>query len=153
MFRWHRVDHRIASASAATALVIAVTGSAAASTVVSGAPVAVRCTETLANGDVTNGGMSGVGRCTLTGAIDDRGKTTDYRRQVGDKALIRRVVAGRKGTITFLITIHLGTGAEPQWSVISGSGRYRGLRGKGREVVDDFSSTPATFVMKGTVSR
>ena len=28
-----------------------------------------------------------------------------------------------------------------------------GLRGKGRQVVDNFSATPATFVMKGTISR
>jgi hypothetical protein len=37
--------------------------------------------------------------------------------------------------------------------VTSGSKAYRGLRGKGRQVVDNFSATPATFVMKGTISR
>jgi hypothetical protein len=64
--------------------------------------------------------------------------------------VIRRVV-GRKGPITFAITIDFGTGAEP-WSVRSGSKAYRRLHARRRQVVDDFSSTPARFVMKGLVS-
>lgn len=118
-----------------------------------GGAITVRCTESLKSADVTDGGVSGAGRCTIGGAIDDQGKATDYRTSVANKALIRRVVVGRKGTITFLITIDLGSGVAPRWSVKSASGAYRGLHGKGREVVDDFSSTPATFVMTGTVSR
>jgi len=157
MTRCVRLDLRIAPAVLATALAAAVTGAAVASSATAsradaGRAVTVRCTEILKAADVTNGGVAGTGHCTISGAIDDKGKATDYRRQIANKALIRRVVVGRNGTITFLITIHLGTGGEPPWSVISGSGRYRGLRGKGREVVDDFSATPATFVMKGAVS-
>ena len=34
-----------------------------------------------------------------------------------------------------------------------GTKAYKGLRGKGKQVVDNFSSTPATFVLKGNVSR
>jgi hypothetical protein len=152
MTRGECISHRHAPAALAAALGLAVTCSAAASPARASRDVTVRCTETLIGPDVTDGSVAGTGRCTLTGAIDDRGKVTDYRTEVGNTALIRRVVVGRKGTITFLITIDLVTGAEP-WSVRSGSRLYRGLHGKGRQVVDDFSSTPATFVMKGTVSR
>jgi len=152
MTRCKRADQLIAPAFLAVALATAVTGSAAASRVATNRDVTVRCTEILKNPDVTNGGIAGTGHCTLIGKIEDKGKATDYRRQVGNKALIRRVVAGKKGTITFLITIDLKTGAEP-WSVTSGSRAYRGLRGDGRQVVDNFSATPATFVMKGTISR
>jgi hypothetical protein len=112
----------------------------------------VKCTETLKSADVTDGGVAGTGRCTLSGAISDGGKATDYRRATSTTALIRRVVAARKGTITFLITIHLGSGSEP-WSIASGTKAYRGLRGKGSQVVDKFDATPATFVMRGSVSR
>jgi hypothetical protein len=152
MTRCKRADHLTATAFLAVALATGVSGSAAASRVVTNHDVTVRCTEILKNPDVTNGGVAGTGHCRLSGKIEDKGKATDYRRQVGNKVRIRRVVAGQKGTITFLITIDLSTGAEP-WSVISGSKAYRGLRGKGRQVVDNFSATPATFVMKGTISR
>jgi hypothetical protein len=150
MTRWDRT----ACASLAGALAVAVTGSAVAFAASASHAVTVRCAEFLNGADVMDGGISGTGHCTISGAVEDRGTATDYRRQIAGKALIRRVVVGRKGTITFLITIHLGAGAgaEPSWSVTSGSKAYRGLQGKGHEVVDNFSATPATFVMKGTVS-
>jgi hypothetical protein len=131
----------------------AASAAAAASPSTASSAVTVRCTETLDSAEVTNGGPSGTGHCTIRGAINDRGKATDYRTQVANTALVRRVVVGRKGTIAFLIRINLGSGSVPSWSVKSGSGAYRGLHGKGQEVVDDFSSTPATFVLKGTVNR
>lgn len=152
MTRCTHIDHLIPPVVLAVALATAVSGSAAASRVVTNRNVTVRCTEILKRPDVTNGGVAGTGHCTLSGTIEDKGKATDYRRQVGNKALIRRVVAGQKGRITFLITIDLRTGAE-LWSVISGSKAYRGLRGKGRQVVDNFTATPSWFVMKGTISR
>jgi hypothetical protein len=60
-----------------------------------------------------------------SGALQDRGPATDYRTQNGETALIRRVVTGAKGTITFLITIPLdgGTGGEP-WTITSGTKSY-----------------------------
>ena len=152
MTRWSRIDYRFAAVSLAVALAVAATGVAAASSATASHVVTVRCTETLKNADVTNGGVAGTGRCTIRGAINDKGKATDYRKQVANTALIRRVVVGRKGAIAFLIRINLSTGSEP-WSVKSGTRAYRGLRGKGRQVVDNFSSTPATFVMKGTVLK
>jgi hypothetical protein len=63
------------------------------------------------------------------------------------------VVTGAKGTITFVITINLaGGGAEP-WTITSGTKTYTKLHGRGYEVVDNYSGTPATFVLKGTVSQ
>jgi uncharacterized low-complexity protein len=151
MTRCHRIDHRIAAASLAAALAIIIAGSAASAAAISSNAVAVRCTEILKNADVTDGGVAGTGRCTLHGAINDKGKATDYRRKVGNEALIRRVVVGRRGTIAFVIAINLSTGAEP-WAMKSGTRAYQGLRGSGRQVVDNWASTPATFVMKGMVS-
>jgi hypothetical protein len=51
-----------------------------------------------------------------------------------------------------VITINLSTGSEP-WAIASGTRIYKGLSGKGRQVVDKFDATPAVFVMSGTVSR
>jgi hypothetical protein len=67
-------------------------------------------------------------------------------------ALVRRVAVGKNGTITFLITIHMSTGCET-WTIGSATKRYKGLRGQGKEIVDDWSSTPAKFVLTGTVFR
>lgn len=113
----------------------------------------VHCTETLAGQDVANGGVSGTGHCTLIGALHDRGPATDYRMQNGETALIRRVVTGAKGTITFLIRIPLGggPGGEP-WTITSGTKTYTKLHGRGHQVVDNYTGSPATFVLQGTVS-
>jgi hypothetical protein len=67
--------------------------------------ITVQSTETLSAQDVTNGGVAGTGRFTSSGAIADEGKVTDYRTVKGNKVLIRRVVVGENGTITFLITL------------------------------------------------
>ena len=107
--------------------------------------------EVLKTPEVTSGGFAGAGRSTISGAITDKGRVTDYRTVKGNSALIRRVAVGKKGTITFLITIDLKTGAEP-WTITSGTGSYRGLHGHGNEVVDEWWSTPAHFTMLGTVS-
>jgi predicted GNAT superfamily acetyltransferase len=64
---------------------------------------------------------------------------------------IRRVVTGAKGTITFVITINLVSGGQP-WKITSGTGAYAKLHGRGYQVVDHYQDTPATFVLKGTVS-
>jgi hypothetical protein len=113
----------------------------------------VHCTENVTGQDVTNGGPSGTGHCALTGALNDKGPATDYRTQNGETVLIRRVVTGAKGTITFLITIPLdgGTGGE-RWTITSGTKTYTKLRGRGHQVVDNYTGSPATFVLKGTVS-
>lgn len=100
---------------------------------------------------VTGGGVAGTGRCTITGVLHDSGPVTDYRTQNGETAIIRRVVTGAKGTITFVIRINLVSGSEP-WTITSGTKTYAKLHGRGNEVVDNYSGSPATFVLKGTVS-
>jgi hypothetical protein len=115
--------------------------------------VTVKSTETLKSYDVTNGGVSGTGHFTISGAIADAGAVTDYRTVKGNKVLIRRVVVGKKGTITFLITLYQSASAPGKWTITSTTRTYKGLHGNGTQVVDNYTSTPATFVLAGTVSQ
>jgi len=126
---------------------------AATATVAHGAhgKITLHSTETLRGPDITDGHVAGTGRFTISGAINDEGTITDYRTVKGALALIRRVAVGKKGTITFVIRINLATGSEP-WTITSATKAYKGLHGKGIEVVDNYASTPATFTMQGTVS-
>jgi len=143
----------IALSLAAAPAIAALISSCAASQHVAHSNLTVHCTENPTGQDPTNGGVWGHGRCTITGVVHDSGPATDYRTQNGTTALIRRVVAGAKGTITFVITINLtGGGGEP-WKITSGTKGYTKLHGRGYEVVDNYSGTPATFVLKGTVSQ
>jgi hypothetical protein len=103
--------------------------------------------------DVTNGGVASTGRFTLTGAINDRGTYIDYRSVRGQVAKVRKVLIGREGAITIVITIHLGTESPPPWSIVSGTKSYVGLHATGRLIVDNYESDPYTFVLTGTVSR
>jgi hypothetical protein len=112
----------------------------------------VQCSENLTGQNVTNGGVSGTGRCTITGVVHDSGPATDYRTQNGETALIRRVVTGARGTITFMITIHLSSGGGEPWKITSGTKTYTKLHGRGDQVVDNYAGSPATFVLKGIVS-
>jgi hypothetical protein len=114
--------------------------------------ITFRSVETLKEPHVTDGGVAGTGSFTISGVITDAGKVTDYRRQNGTTAWVRRVAAGKKGTITFLITINLNTGSEP-WRVVSGTKAYKGLHGKGVQVVDRWMVSPSMFVMKGTLTQ
>jgi hypothetical protein len=117
----------------------------------------MQCTETRTAAQnasltgVADGGVAGTGRCTITGVLHDSGPVTDYRTQNGEKAIIRRVVNGAKGTITFMIRIDMVSGGEP-WTITSGTKTYAKLHGRGNEVVDNYAGSPATFVLKGTVS-
>jgi hypothetical protein len=81
------------------------------------------------------------------------GPTTDHRTQTAEAIFIRRVVTGAKGTITFVIKIPTGgAGGEP-WTITLGTGAYAKLHGRGDQVVDNYTGTPATFVLIGTVSQ
>ena len=139
--------------SLAAALTAAVLISSCASQNGPGSNMTVRCTETLTGVDVTTGGVAGTGHCAITGLLHDGGPTTDDRTQKGETVFIRRVVTGAKGTITFMITIPLvGAPAEP-WTIMSGTNTYAKLHGRGYQVVDNYSGSPATFVLKGKVSQ
>jgi hypothetical protein len=86
--------------------------------------------------------------------LHDRGRVTDYRTQEGQTAFIRRVVTGAKGSITFLIRMTLA-GPDPAgepWRIMSGTKTYTKLHGRGYQVVDNYTGSPATFVLKGIVS-
>jgi hypothetical protein len=115
--------------------------------------VSVQSTETLKSEDVTNGGVAATGHFTISGAIADAGAITDYRTVTGDKILIRRVAVGKKGTITFLITLYQFASAPGKWTITSATRTYTGLHGSGAQVVDNYMNTPATFVLAGTVSQ
>jgi hypothetical protein len=149
----------LASLACTAAIVVAGCGAASrtstapSATTPSSGQITVRSTETLKSQDVTNGGVSGTGHFTISGAISDKGKVTDYRTAKGSTALVRRVTVGEKGTITFLITLHLGSASPAPWKTTSGTKAYAGLHGRGTQIVDNFSATPATFVLQGTVSH
>ena len=88
-----------------------------------------------------------------TGALHESGPEITYRAQTAETIFIRRVVTGAKGTITFVINIPTdGAGGEP-WTITSGTGAYAKLHGRGDQVVDNYTDTPATFVLMGTVSQ
>jgi hypothetical protein len=143
----------VLSLGAAPAVAVLIS-SCAASQHVAHRNLTVQCTENRTGQDVTNGGVAGHGRCAITGVVHDSGPATDYRTQNGTTAIIRRVVTGAKGTITFVITINLSSsaGGEP-WKITSGTETYTTLHGRGYQVVDNYAGTPATFVLKGTVSQ
>jgi hypothetical protein len=94
------------------------------------------------------------GRCTVSGAITDRGKFVD-------DAILRvhphgRTVFGAKGTIVFSVY-----GERGHWRIIDGTRAYAGLRGRGWESpARNWESTgpcpvgcPFDFTMTGTVSQ
>jgi hypothetical protein len=76
-----------------------------------------------------------------------------FRTVKSGTALLRRVTVGAKGTITFLISIHLGGSSPETWKITSATRAYKRLHGHGRQVVDKFDETPARFVLQGTVSQ
>jgi hypothetical protein len=102
---------------------------------------------------VTNGGVAGTGHFTLKGAINDKGTYIGYRSVRAQIAKVRDVLTSKKGTITIVITIHLGRESTAPWTITSGTKSYVELHGRGRLIVDNYESDPYTFVMKGTVSR
>ena len=139
--------------AAATVVVGAALDLTASATPLLSGKITVRSWETLSASDVTDGGVAGRGRFKISGVITDSGKVTDYRTVKGTTITIRRVTAGKHGSVTFRITIQMGNTAPAPWVITSATKTYKGLRGKGTQVVDNFQATPATFVLKGTVFR
>jgi hypothetical protein len=91
---------------------------------------------------VINGGVAGTGHFTATGAITDSGTYIGYRRVRGQIATVRDVLVGKRGTITLVTTIHLGTESPAPWTITSGTERYAGLHGGGRVTVDNYQADP-----------
>jgi len=140
-------------AAAAPAVAVVISSCASAAHDVAHSNLTVQCSETRTGSDVTDGGVAGTGRCAITGRVHDSGRATDYRTQNGLTAIIRRVITSGKGTITFVITINLSSGGGEPWRITSGTGTYTNLHGRGYQVVDNYAGSPATFVLKGTVSQ
>ena len=140
---------------AAAAPAVAVLISSCAPAAVPNSNLTVQCTETLVPDPelVTGGNVVGTGHCTMTGLLHDSGPTTDYRTLSSTKIIIRRTVTFAKGTITFVITIPVDGPGRETWTIRSGTKTYAKLHGQGYEVVDDWVSSPANFVLKGTVSQ
>jgi hypothetical protein len=67
----------------------------------------------------------------------------------------RGYVVGKKGMITFLVTLDMSapSTALGHWTITSATKSYHGLHGSGDQTVDHFQDSPATFALAGTVSR
>jgi hypothetical protein len=111
--------------------------------------VTVRIAFTNNGDDVSNGGLAGTGHFTATGAIKDKGTAAVYRAMDGRLITLRFVTVGRKGKITFVVTIDTAVGRS-RWTIASGTKGYKGLHGKGKER-ENASYTVSTLT--GTVWR
>ena len=114
----------------------------------------------LANGGVTDGGVSGRGRFRAAGAFVDTGRVVADRSQIGDAyftngpvIILRFVTRGNKGTITYRVTIvthRFTAGPSRRWAIVSGTGKYKGLHGSGRAF---FALHHKVLLLTGTLRR
>jgi hypothetical protein len=94
--------------------------------------VKVRITFVNDGRDVSDGSLAATGDFTASGAISDNGKVRIYRTHKGGLITLRDVVAGKKGSITFLVKIDTIAGTA-RWTIVSGTKAYKRLHGKGTE--------------------
>ena len=85
----------------------------------------------------TDGGITGEGTFRATGAISDSGTARGYRGLTGVNntvILLRYVTWGKKGTITYAVTIDISRRPViSRWKIESATKAYKGLQGKGIE--------------------
>jgi hypothetical protein len=112
--------------------------------------VTFRLVET-GNAHATSWAVAGVGRFRASGAITESGKSTSYRNDLPTKTLIRRVLVGKKGQITILVTISKTTKTK-RWTITGATNAYKGLHGSGTEPSASFSGNTVTVTLVGTVS-
>jgi hypothetical protein len=102
----------------------------------------------------TDGGITGVGTFRASGAITDKGTATGYRGlSVLDERviLLRYVTKGKKGVITYKVTID--TSRRPvisRWKIESATKAYKGLQGKG---IETENATWTVSTLRGKVWR
>ena len=70
-------------------------------------------------------------------------------RAAGTLITLRFVAKGRKGAITYVVKIDTNAGTS-RWTISSGTGVYKGLRGKG---IERENATFTVSTLTGTVSR
>jgi hypothetical protein len=153
------VRQRALMLAAITAVLIVASPSsfAALSRLDSGGKVRVRIAGANNGQDVRNGGVSGKGQFTATGAIADKGTVVAYRTVKGNLdtgnavITVRNVAKGAKGTLTFLvkIVVHPAT-TTSRWTITSGTRAYKGLQGGGKEYEN---ADHTVTILAGTVSR
>ena len=99
----------------------------------------------------TDGSLAGKGTFKASGAITDAGTALAYRTVNADGTLItlRFVAKGKKGTITYVVKIDTNAGTS-RWTIVSGTGVYKGLHGKG---IESENATYTVSTLRGTVSR
>jgi hypothetical protein len=112
--------------------------------------VTVRITFKNDGRDVGDGSIAGRGHFTASGAITDSGTTVIYRTKKGALIILRDVVVGAKGTITFVVKIDTIL-ATSRWTITSATKAYKGLHGGGTERENPPHYTVSTLT--GTVSR
>ena len=99
----------------------------------------------------TDGSLAGKGTFKASGAIPDAGAALAYRtaRLNGTLITLRYVTKGKKGTITYVVSIDMNAGTS-RWTIASGTGAYKRLHGKGGETEN---ATYTVSVLRGTVTR
>jgi hypothetical protein len=113
-------------------------------------PITLRATETLKRPQPGAHAPTGAGHFTISGAIVDKGTVTQ------DAERKRRNCPASRGWQARDDHVHhhdLPLHGEEPWTIASGTGAYKGLHGKGEEMLDAWYEAPARFVMKGTVSQ
>ena len=100
----------------------------------------------------TDGGIAGEGTFRATGAINDRGSVRAYRAVPNKNLILLRFVSkGKKGTITYLLAIHIKRlPPVSHWKIESATGSYKGLQGEGNE---SENANYTTSYLRGTVWR
>ena len=151
--------HRAIVLAAITMVVFVALSSslAASSRLDAGDKVRVRIAGANNGQDVRNGGVSGKGQFTATGAITDHGPVVAYRTVKGNLdtgnavITIRNVAKGTKGTLTFLVKVVVQpTTTTSRWTITSGTRAYKGLQGGGKEYEN---ADHTVVILAGTVSR
>jgi len=127
----------------------AAAGSASAQQHQRAARVTVRMAVTHVGADVSDGKVAGRGSFVAKGGIRDTGKVVVYRTVNGATITLRAVSSGKKGRITFVITIDTSAGTS-RWTIGAGTRAYRGLKGSG---VERENATYTISTLTGSVWR
>ena len=102
----------------------------------------------------TDGGITGEGTFRATGAITDSGAARGYRGLTGVNntvILLRYVTWGKKGTITYGVTIDISRRPViSRWRIESATKAYKGLQGKG---IETENATWTVSTLRGKVWR